>query len=210
MELSRSQRIIIFALIALALIGLAAYLLRSGPAAAGPQRAAAQRTTSPPATAAPATPSTQPATPAPGASATPDIYRWLPFTSAGLASAARVAVGFGDAYGTYSYAESAGRYVGSMRPLISAQLAGQLAAAYSAPGVASSRASQRQVSAGSATISALRTFGAGSITFVVAVTQRITARSGPSRLTTDYAVTVSGAGTSWQVTGLQLATAGNS
>ena len=72
------------------------------------------------------------------------------------------------------------------------------------------RVSRKQVSTGTAAISSLRAFGPGSLTFIVAVTQRITDTRGPSQSTVDYAVTATGSGASWQVSDVELASAGNS
>jgi hypothetical protein len=140
----------------------------------------------------------------------PDIYQWLPFTQSGLAAAANTVVRFGDAYGTYSYTESSTAYAASLQPVTSAQLVGQIEVAYSAPGVAATRQSAKQVAVGTATITSLRAFGPASLTFVVQVAQQLTDSSGESEQLTDYAVTVSGAGPSWQVTDVELAAAGNS
>jgi len=143
-------------------------------------------------------------------SASPDIYQWLPFTQSGLAAAAATVVRFGDAYGTYSYAESASAYAASLQPTTSAQLVEQIEVAFSAPGVAATRQSEKQVAAGTATVTSLRAFGPDSLTFVVQVVQQLTDSSGRIDETTDYAVTVSGAVLSWQVTDVELAGAGNS
>ncbi|MGH3300863.1 MAG: hypothetical protein ACRDOK_04090 [Streptosporangiaceae bacterium] len=140
----------------------------------------------------------------------PDIYQWLPFTQSGLAAAAATVVRFADAYGTYSYTEGPAAYAASLQPVMSAQLVGQIEVAYSAPGVTAARQSQQQVAVATATIGALRAFGPDSLTFVVQVAQQFTDSSSRSEQTTDYAVTVSGAGTSWQVTDVELANAGNS
>jgi hypothetical protein len=144
------------------------------------------------------------------ASSAPDIYQWLPFTQSGLAAAAATAMRFGAAYGTYTYTEDAAEYAASLQPVTSAQLVGQIEAAYSAPGVAATRQSQQQVAVGTAAIGSLRAFGPGSLTFVVQVTQQVTGATGNSEQVADYAVTVSGAGASWQVTDVELAAAGNS
>jgi nucleoid-associated protein YgaU len=140
----------------------------------------------------------------------PDIYQWLPFTKAGLSSAATVVLRFGDAYGTFSYTENAAAYVKAMQSLVTSQLAAQIAAAYATPGVAHVRTSQKQVSAGTASITSLRAYGPDSLTFVVAVTEKITATKDGGPSTTSYAVTVTGGDTSWQVSGVELASAGNS
>ncbi len=138
------------------------------------------------------------------------IYQWLPFTQAGLTAAAKTVVRFGDAYGTYSYSEDGAAYVAPLQPVASAQLVGQLEAAYEAPGVAATRQGERQVSVGTSTIGSIRAFGPGSLTFVVLVTQQITSAAGRSQQETDYAVTVTGSGISWQVSDVELASAGNS
>ncbi len=140
----------------------------------------------------------------------PDIYQWLPFTASGLAAAAAAAVKFGDAYGTYSYTEDPAAYGASLQPVASAQLVGQIEAAYAAPGVAATRQANKQVAVGTTTVGSLRAFGPGSLTFVLQVTQQLTQSSGSSEQTSAYAVTVSGSGTSWQVTDVELAAAGNS
>jgi len=139
----------------------------------------------------------------------PDIYQWLPFTESGLASAARVTVAFGNDYGTFSYTENTASYLAPMQPLITPQLAQLLGRAYSAPGVAAARASSKQVSSATSVISSLRSFGPSSLTFIVAIMERITDTKGRSQQITDYAVTVTGIGTSWQVSNIELATVGN-
>lgn len=221
MELTSAQRKIAFAVIVLVFAGLGFTLLRStrhasahttsappGPAGSPPARPAPSASATPAATASPGSPGS-PGSPLSGPAA-PDIYQWLPFTESGLGAAARTVVRFGDAYGTFSYSENANGYLAPMRSLITGQLGQLLAQAYTTPGVASMRASRRQVSTGTALISSMRAFGPSSITFVVAITQRITDRQGTSQSTAGYAVTVSGGGTSWQVSDIELASAGNS
>jgi hypothetical protein len=204
MDASPAARRVAFAVIVCAFAALGGYLL--GPAA---HHGTASR---PPSAALSARPSG-----AAGAvrdtrlsSGLPDIYQWLPFTQAGLAAAAATVVRFGDAYGTYSYTEDSAAYAESLQPAASAQLVGQIEAAYGAPGVAATRQSEKQIAVGSTTIGSLRAFGPGSLTFVIQVAQQLTDSSGRSEQTTDYAVTVSGAGTTWQVTDVELAAAGNS
>lgn len=140
----------------------------------------------------------------------PDIYQWLPFTESGLAAAAATVVRFGDSYGSYSYTEDAANYAAPMRTFTSAQLLGQIEAAFAAPGVAATRQSEQQVAVGAATIDSIRTFGSGSLTFVVQIAQQLTGSAGRTEQITDYAVTVTGAGSTWQVTDVELAAAGNS
>ena len=209
METSPLQRRVTFALIVLVLIGLGVYLVGQAHGSSGRGR--------PPATLRPvlavspslSAPASAPAG-APAPSAAPDIYQWLPFTPAGLAAAASVARQFGDAYGTFSYTQSAAAYAASFKSLASAALTSQIMAAYETPGVAAARTSARQVSAGTAIIQSIRAFGPTSLTFLVQVTQSLIATTGRSQLVTQYAVTVTGSGTTWQVTDIELASAGNS
>lgn len=201
MELSPLQRRAAFGLVVLVLAALGAYLL--GPVAHGAGRPPSPERSTPPARPG------QSASTAPLA-AGPNIYQWLPFTQAGLAAAASVVVRFGDAYGTFSYTQDASAYGAPMRPYTAPQLLAQIEAAYAAPGVAAARTGGKQVSAGSAVIESIRGFGATSLTFVVQVTQQLTELSGRSQTSASYAVTVTGNGTSWQVSDIELASAGNS
>jgi hypothetical protein len=216
MELTSGQRKALFALVVAALIALGIYMFVPGARAARagastpaaghspalPPRPAAQ-------TSAPAAAPT-PSGPAPAAATAPDIYQWLPFSQAGLTSAAAVVTQFGDAYGTFSYTENAATYVRSMQNLITPELAQVLTADYSVPGVASQRDSKKQVSAGKALIDSLQAFGPSSITFVVTISREITDTSGRSRASARYAVTVTGASTSWQVNDIEQSGLGNS
>ena len=138
-----------------------------------------------------------------------NIYAWLPFTPQDLAAASAVAVRFSIDYNTFTYTESAADYVGAMGRLITGQLATTLQAAYQTPGVASLRTSQKQVSTGSAVINSLRAFGPSSMTFVVTAGQRLVTANGTSSGSTQYAVTVTGSGASWQVSDIELESAGN-
>jgi hypothetical protein len=203
MELSPAARRLIFSLIVCALVGLGAYLI--GPVAHG-----AGSPTRPGGSSAKSVTTGIPATANAVAPGQPDIYQWLSFTPAGLAAAASVVVKFADAYGSYSYTESATAYVAPIVPITSSQLVGQIEAAYSVPGVAAARLSGKQVAVATATIGSIRAFGASSITFLVQVSQQLTDTAGRRQQTVIYAITVTGSGTSWQVTDIELAGAGNS
>src|SRR5215469_1084710 len=213
MELTAVQRVTAFVAVVLALAGLGGYLFL--PSAAGARQEQAGRSGSGTVPGAPtggvrSTPG--PGLPGgPGATTTagPDIYAWLPFTQAGLASAARVATEFGADYGTFSYAKPVTAYLAPMRPIVTSQLAQLLGRAYSTPGLAAIRQADRQQSAATAAITALRAFGQGSLTFVVAVTQRITSNKGTTTQVAQYAVTLTGSGGSWQVSDIEPAAAGN-
>jgi hypothetical protein len=210
MDLTPGQRKAVFAGVVLALAALGAFLLIPGLLLGNGRPAAATqplRSTAP-ATAAPTPAGLNVTTPPAGAGV--DIYQWLPFSQAGLTAATQVVEQFAADYSAYTYTESAAAYVGRMRGLVTAQLAATLARGYATPGVAQVRTQQKQTSSGTGRVTALRAFGAASITFVVAVAQKVTGTQGTSRNTIDYAVTVTGAGTRWQVNDVQLASAGNS
>ena len=208
MDLTPGQRKAVFAGVVLVLAALGAFLLI--PGSQGSKGAAASRPLhSPPPTSPP--PAGLGATAPPTAAGTGvDIYQWLPFSQAGLAAAAQVVREFAADYASYTYTESAASYVGRMGGLVTAQLAATLARGYATPGVAQLRTRQKQTYSGTGQITALRAFGPSSITFVVAVDQKIAGTQGTSRNIIDYAVTVTGAGTRWQVNDVELASAGNS
>jgi hypothetical protein len=139
-----------------------------------------------------------------------DIYSWLPFTQQGLAAAAAVTQKFLVDYNTYSYTESAADYVARMNGLITTQEATTLKGLYATPGVAKIRTDQKQTSTGTAAITALRTFGPSSLTFIATGTQHLATAKGSSSGSAQYAVTVTGSGTSWQVSDIELSSVGQS
>src|SRR5258708_16930068 len=201
MELSTAQRFVAFTAAVLVLAGLGVSLFL-------PQRSAAGGTPpggSPSAGQRPhqSSPSQSPSGPAsPGGTTSPapgaaDIYQWLPFTQSGLTSAARLATDFSDDYGTFSYSQSTTAYLAPMKPLMTTSLYQVIGRAFAAPGVASTRTSRRQVCTATAGITSLRAFGPTSITFVVAITQRISDTKGHSQQVTDYAITLTSTTSSW-------------
>lgn len=212
MEMSPGQQKALFAVVVLILIGLGAYLVipatRSGSratAGASPGGHPASAATTPAGTSGSSAPT------AVSSSGTPavNIYGWLPFTQQDLASAATAATQFGTDYETWSYTETATAYTGKMAGVVTSELAQTLQNAYSTLGVAQVRSSQKQVSAGGAVIDTLRAFGSASITFVVTATQHLASTKGTSNTTTQYAVTVTQTGGTWQVNDIEPATAGN-
>jgi hypothetical protein len=210
-ELSLRQRGAVFAVIVIVLAAFGYYLVVP---LVSHHRGSAQPAASP--TAATRTPGTASAAPAPAVTASAataggvDIYAWLPFTQQDLAAAASVAVRFSVDYDTFTYTESAAAYIGAMGGLVTGQLAATLRAAYQTPGVAKLRTSQKQVSTGTASISSLRAFGSSSLTFIVTAGQRLATADGTSNGSTQYAVTVTGSGGGWQVSDIELESAGNS
>jgi hypothetical protein len=216
MELTPVQRLVTFAVVVLVLAGLGAYLFlpKSSSGASDQQRPSQQRsgsaTSHQPVSPSPTdSTSSPPADAPPSAGNTADIYNWLPFTPSGLASAARVATTFAADYGTYSYRQNTASYLAPMNSLMTGQLADLLGRAYSAPGLVAARTSGKQVSVGSAVISSLRAFGPSSITFVVTLTERTSGTKGTSRQSSGYAITLTGAASTWQVNNIQPADEGN-
>ena len=212
MELSPRQRSAVFAAVVIALAALGYYhVVPAVTHSHRPAAAAAGGTTSSPAATAPSSAGAPvPTVTAPAADAGgPDIYAWLPFTQQNLAAAASVAMRFSIDYNTFTYTESAADYVGAMGGLITGPLATTLRAAYQTPGVAQLRKSQKQVSTGTAVIGSLRAFGPSSMTFIVTAGQRLATANGTSSGSTQYAVTVTGSGSSWQVSDIELESAGN-
>lgn len=207
MELKPWHQRLLFALVVAGLAVLGVYLI--GPAmhhnSAAPQAGAA----TPAATPNPPAPAVTQSPVAVSTPASANIYNWLPFTPSGLANAAGIVTAFSSAYDTYRYTDSANVYVGRMNGLISTSLAGLLRSNYQTPGLVAQRQSQRQVSSGTGTIDSIRAFGQDSITFVVTISQRVLSTQGTKTYSTDDAVTVTSVGTTWQVTDIELASAGN-
>jgi hypothetical protein len=203
MELTPVQRVAAFTVVVLVLAGLGAYLFLPRSSAASDSSGARQPTV------ASRSPVPVQPSPVPSGRAAPDIYQWLPFTQSGLTSAATATETFARDYGTYSYTQNAQAYLAPMRKLMSGQLAAVLGRAFEAPGLADTRTGSKQVATATATILALRAFGPTSLTFVVAIAQRIASTKGVSKQTTNYAVTLTGTGSSWQVNDIELASAGN-
>jgi hypothetical protein len=209
-DLSPGQQKAVFALVVVVLAALGYWLIvprvshSHGQARPSPTPAPTESVPSPPAS----VPSTVTTTPASAGGV--DIYSWLPFTQQGLAAAAAVTDKFLVDYNTYSYTESAAAYVARMNGLITDQEATTLKGLYATPGVAKIRTDQKQVSTGTAAITALRTFGPSSLTFIATGTQHLTTSKGTSNGSAQYAITVTGSGTSWQVSDIELSSVGQS
>ena len=203
MELSSGQQRLLFVVVVLALGGLGIFLLGSRHRTATPPPA------HPSASAAPATstPAAAPATTTGGGGV--DIYQWLPFTQQDLTTASRATVAFAADYETWTYTEPAQAYVAKMNGLVTANFAASLQNGYATPGVAALRSAQKQISTSTGGIASIRSFGTGSITFVVNIAQRLATTSGTTNSTQQYAVTVVSSATGWQVNDVELAAAGN-
>lgn len=211
MDLSPGQKKAVFALVVVVLAALGYWLIlpKVSHSNAHPQPASTPSPTeSVPSPAVPAGDTGTPGVTTPAASGSVNIYSWLPFTQEGLTAAASVTQQFLVDYDTYSYTESAQDYVGKMGDLITGQLATTLKALYASPGVAKVRNDQKQTSTGTAQINSLRSFGPSSLTFVVTGNQHLVTAKGTSNGTAQYAITVTGSGTSWQVDNIQLSSTG--
>jgi hypothetical protein len=209
-DLSPGQQKAVFAVVVVVLAALGYWLILPKVSHSHGQ---AQPAASP---AAPATGSASAQPPAPTVTASPaatggvDIYSWLPFTQQGLAAAATVTEKFLVDYNTYTYTESADDYLGRMNGLITTQLAATLRGLYSTPGVVKVRTDQKQVSTGTAAINSIRAFGPSSLTFIVTGTQHLVTSKGTSNGRSQYAITLTGSGTSWQVNDIELSSVGQS
>ncbi len=209
MELSRGQQRLLFVIVVLLLAGLGIYLVGTGHhgAAAAPGASPSASSAGPaPATSAP---TIQPGTAAAIPSGGTDIYQWLPFTQQDLGEAARTTVAFAAVYETWTYTEPAAAYIAKMASLVTPDLAASLQNTYQVPVVAAQRTSQKQISTSSGGIASLRSFGPGSITFVVDIAQQLATTTGTTNKTTQYAVTLVSSGGGWQVNDIELAGAGN-
>ena len=208
MDLSPGQKKAVFALVVVVLAALGYWLIL--PKVSHPKAQAQPAPTPSPTESVPSPPVsvTPTVTETPTAGGSVNIYSWLPFTQEGLTAAASVTQQFLVDYDTYSYTESAQDYVGKMGDLVTGQLATTLKALYASPGVAKVRNDQKQVSTGTAQINSLRSFGPSSLTFVVTGNQHLVTAKGTSNGTAQYAITVTGSGTSWQVDNIQLSTTG--
>ena len=216
MDLSPAQQKAVFVLVVVVLAALGYWLLlpklsHSGgsPAAASTSPASSAPASAPDTSGSTGTPAST-VTASPAAAGNVNIYSWLPFTQQGLADAAAVTMKFAVDYNTFTYTETPAAYVAKMGGLITGSLATTLQASYATPGVATLRTNQKQVSTGTAVINALRAFGPSSLTFIVTTGQRLVSSRGTTNGSTQYAVTVTGSGASWQVDDIELASAGNS
>jgi len=207
-DLSPGQQKAVFALVVVVLAALGYWLIV--PRVSHSHAQAQPSPTPSPTVSVPSPPASAPSavTTTPASTGGVDIYSWLPFTQQGLAAAAAVTEKFLVDYNTYSYTESAAGYVGKMNGLITTQLASTLQGLYSQQGVAKVRSDQRQVSTGTAVINSLRAFGPSSLTFIATGTQHLTTSKSTSSGSAQYAITVTGSGTSWQVDNIELASVG--
>jgi hypothetical protein len=208
-ELSPARQKLLFVVIVVILAVLGYYLVlphhQNNAAAHRPAAPASTSATEPADPVATVTPAV---TQSPAAGPV-DIYDWLPFTEQDLAAAAAVATQFSVDYDTYTYTESASAYIGKLNDLVNSELASTLEQGYETPGTAGLRTGQKEISSATATVSSLRAFGPQSLTFVVTINQRLVSNKGTTSASSQFAVTLAGSGSNWQVNDIEPASDGN-
>jgi hypothetical protein len=205
MDLSPGQQKAVFVVIVIALAALGYYLVVPALHHTPAQAQTAATPTAIPSQSAPAPAVTTP----PAAAAGVNIWTWLPFTQQDLAQAASVTTRVAVDYDTFNYTQTPQAYVATMGDLITTELAATIKQAYATPGVATLRNNEKQVSTGTAVINSLRAFGPSSLTFVVTAGQRLVSGGQTSTNSTQYAITVTGSASQWQVSDIEPADAGN-
>ncbi|MCG5216755.1 hypothetical protein [Streptosporangium sp. KLBMP 9127] len=185
------------------LLAVVGVYLTLGPDPGGPQQGTEQ--VSADRTAEPAAPQTPVAT---ASNAAFDIYSFLPMSKEELAAAADVAQRFITSYGTYRFDEDPAVYTDRLSVFTTADLAAALGRAVASPGTVEQNTADALVSEGSAQVKEIREVDRSSVIFVVTGTQRVTAKSGPTERSEEYAVTLTQIGSDWRVHDLQPADAG--
>lgn len=226
MELTPGLQRLVFVVIVVALVALGIYVIHARddhgtPAAAASSSAAASASTGSANTADSA--SSAPPTAAPSAAAPPagsasasdgQIYQWLPFTAADLASAANTTTAFAKAYATWDYTETAQAYAATFTKLVTPTEINTIESGYATN---SQRTTDKQTSTGSGTIDSISLFSSNptSITFLVTIAQQVTPAASAASNSQQYEVTVvpsavpSTSGATWQVNDIELPNTGN-
>jgi hypothetical protein len=149
-----------------------------------------------------------PATSRPAASVPPPALH-LPFSAARLQAAVALAGRFTAAWDSWSWRQSSAAWLAALEPMAAASLEPVLAQAAGTRGVLAQRAADRQTAAATVTALAIRDLSPGSVTITVTVDQVITSRSGTSRASPSWAVTLTPAGAGWAVWDIEPAAAGD-
>ena len=138
------------------------------------------------------------------------IYQWLPFTAADLASAANTTTAFAKAYATWDYTETAQAYADTFTNLATPTEINTIESGYATD---AQRTTDKQTSTGSGTISSISQFSTDptSITFLVTIAQQVTPAASSGSDSQSYEVTVipSASGRAWQVDDIELPNTGN-
>jgi hypothetical protein len=220
MELSPGQQRLLFVVVVIVLVGLGFFLIEGRshgttaasttptPTPTSSASAAASASASAASAAATATPlATEPSATPPASAGGANIYQWLPFTQADLTAAAKTTLAFAKDYVTWNSKESKAAYGAKMASLVTTQEDTTLEFDFSTAAAAAGNA----VSTGSGTIDSITSFGSSpaSITFSVAITQRVVPANGTSASPGQYTITVVATGAGWQVNNIELSSLGN-
>ncbi|HEY5397261.1 MAG TPA: hypothetical protein VIL16_17890 [Trebonia sp.] len=229
MELSPGRQRLLFVVVVIALVGLGIFVIhgRNHQNAATPAATPTPTQSGPAASAAATgTPTAAPSAAASLAAASPsassgaaNIYQWLPFTQSDLGAAAKTTLAFANVYANTSYTETKAAYLAKLTGLTTSQEAATLESDFETPNILATRIADKQVATGTPTIDSISSFGpqvppgpAGppSITFLVAIAQKLSSTSGTITSTPEYTVTIASTANGWQVNNIQLASLGNS
>ncbi|RFU41733.1 hypothetical protein DZF91_10340 [Actinomadura logoneensis] len=207
MNLSDRQRKIVFGVLVVVLAAVGVYLTVASPTRHEPSHRTARP--APVSGGGPAAP----ASPPQGITAQVnagnfDIYRLLPFSQQEFATAADTAQKFVAAYGTYRFDEQPDAYAARLRPLVSEQVAQQVAQGFAAPGIRQQRQQEQTVASCTATLDQVRDIGNNSIIFLVTGKQRITKAGGGGDDSKQWAVTVARDGNALKVSAFEPADVG--
>jgi len=222
MELSTGQKRGLFVVLVVLLAGLGIYLIGPGrshdgsPSASAPGSASGSAsggaaTTSPANLAGVPSYQVAPTTlPVPTTIQNANIYDWLPFKQSDLTAAANVTLAFVKADETFSYTDTANGYGQRLSNYATGTLQQSLKETFQTglPGWQQ----QQFTSKGVGTISSITSFGGSpstSITFVVTITEQITASGTTTTKTGQYDVTTVSVGNGWQVNDIEQAGQGN-
>jgi hypothetical protein len=229
MELTPGRQRLLFVVVVIVLVGLGIFVIRgrndgtTATPAATPTQSASEAATSAATTASPtaasSAPASSPTASTPATAGGTNIYQWLPFTQSDLGTAAKTTLAFASVYANTSYTETKAAYAAKLAGLTTTQEAATLEADFETPGVRDARIADKQVATGTPTIDSISSFGpqvppgpAGppSITFLVAIAQKLASTSGTQTSTPEYTITIASTAAGWQVNNIQLASLGNS
>jgi len=163
--------------------------------------------------AAPASTTARPAVtsdPRPTTAAAVPLASLLPFPPARLQAAASLAGRFTAAWDSWSWQQPPAAWLARLQPMAAASLEPALAQAAGDRGVLAQRTAARQVAVATVTALAITDLTPGSVTVTATAAQVITSRSGTSRSSADWAVTLTPEGSGWVVWDIEPAGAGNS
>jgi hypothetical protein len=137
-----------------------------------------------------------------------DVYGYLPLSKDEIAASADMTQRFMLSYATFRYDEDPISYAERLKQFTTNELGASLTRTVTSPGLVQRNKTDQIVSQGSARVKSIRDMSTDSIVWVVGATERITAKSGKSERTDDYAVTLIRSGDAWRVYDLEPAGAG--